>query len=213
MRGPNGFFGFAGGRGRFGADREGGFDPEARLARIEERIARLEEIRERIETRAEVLRELNAIDGDADDEIEYADLTASEDFTITEDAETGNAIITTPFKTLTTNIAFADTGDDFEALAAVLDSILIATKELNDSATLEPADLDAAPEFFITESEDGDVVVNGPLGAKEMRIDFVEGETDSFAGIAEVRHDKIPYTGLFRAIEEDDGGVDLGFLF
>lgn len=188
--------------------------------RLEDLRERREERREEREERREIWEALREIDGDPDDRVAPEDLNASEDFTLTEDEETGNAVINTPFRTQLTNILFEDVGGDFVELAAMADSILMATRALNDPDALEPEDLDAATDFFVTESEDGDAVINGPLGAREIRIDYIAGETDSFTGLAEAREAARPEgraearpEGRPEGNEEEMGGEALALLF
>ena len=143
---------------------------------------------ERLERR-EAFQELKALAG-APDRLEPEDLDASEDHFVTE-SEDGDAVLNGPNGTFETQIPFEE-ADSFADIAAYREAAIEELMSLTgDPEALEATDFDASDDFFITESEDGNVVFNFIDRSRETRIEFSE-DTDTFEELA----DQLPTRGF-----------------
>ncbi len=155
--------------------------------RAEEIRDRADEIRERIEEARAAFEALKALTGDPD-ALEPTDLDASEDFEVVE-SEDGFVVLAGPTRSFETQVVFSEETDSFAELAELREAALVELMAgAGDPDALEPADLDASEDFFLTESQDGDVVVNYKARSWETQIAYSE-ETDSFVELAEALPD------------------------
>lgn len=158
--------------------------------RLDEARDRLGALRDAVAERREALDALKAAAGDPG-VLEPADLDASDAFAISA-SEDGMVVLTTPSGARETPIAFSEETDSFEALAALRGARKDAATDAFDALkalsgepdALEAGDLDASDAFSVTQSEDGDVVLTTPRGARETRVPFSE-DTDSFTDLAD----------------------------
>lgn len=154
---------------------------------VEAEIETFEDLASAIQAKVDELREtfdaLKALTGDPD-ALEPSDLDASDDFAVTESRD-GFVVLEGPNRSTKTQIAYGEDTDTFEELAVWRENAIAELMALTgDSEALEASDLDASEDFFITESEDGMVVINYIARAYETNIEFSE-ETDSFVELAE----------------------------
>ncbi|MEM6944832.1 MAG: hypothetical protein AAF565_13865 [Pseudomonadota bacterium] len=140
-----------------------------------------EEAEERREIREAAIE---AADTDGSGDLSPEERDASEDYTITE-SETGFVVVSGPNNSFETQIAFGEDTDSFVELEVFIRSALSDLMALSgDPLALEPSDLDASPNWWISEAEDGTVQINFIANSYETRIPFGEA-TDTFVELAE----------------------------
>ncbi len=151
---------------------------------------RLEALEARLEMGAEALDTLKSLTGDPE-ALEATDLDASDAFDVSA-SEDGTVVVSGPNRERETRIPFAEgETDSFDGLAEAARDAAEAQREAlealmaltGDRDALEPTDLDASENFFVSESETGTAVLNGPRKSVTTQILFGE-DTDSFAEIA-----------------------------
>ncbi|MGF1446282.1 MAG: hypothetical protein ACFBRM_08775 [Pikeienuella sp.] len=150
---------------------------------------RADDLRSRLDEARENFEELKAGSGDPD-ALETSDFDASESYEVRA-SEDGDVVLVGPNREVETQIPFGEDTDSFVEVQAWIEADLEALMALEgDEDALEAADLDASEDYFITQSTDGNVVINYIDRAYETQIAFSE-ETDSFVELAQYVVDEI----------------------
>lgn len=144
-----------------------------------------EAIRDDLGARREKFQALKALTGDPE-KLELSDLDASEEHRVTSSPD-GFVVLEGPRRSVETQIPFGEDTDSFVEVGAEIEAMLAELMALTgDPEKLEATDLDASEDFFITESQDGDVVINYIAATQETRIPYSE-DTDTFEELAALR--------------------------